>query len=174
MPVGCLPPTCWSYPIVSNGGRGSAQPPGCRPPRMQNPLDVDPPLDEDPIWMQIPLDVDPPDACWEANPPPSPPSPVEMFVKTLPCPKLCLRAVITISWTPFSVKYCDRNKEINAKNIDLWIETNVITINLFVSLHRTEPLQVKSFSVDHCPVEVNTQDIFGTFGKYVQIRVDSK
>ena len=70
-----------------------------------------------------------------------------MLVKTLPRPKLRLRAVINISWKAFSAKYCDRNKEINAKNIDLWIDTNVITINLFVSSHKTEPLQVKSFSV---------------------------
>ena len=99
------------------GGKGVCPTPWMQTARMQNPLDVDPSLDEDTSGCRPP-GCRPPDACWEAKPPQSP-SPVEMFVKTLPCPKLRLRAVINISWMPFSVKYCNRNKEINAKNIDL-------------------------------------------------------
>ena len=55
IPVGCILPTSWLYPVVSRGvcirGRRSAQPPhGCRPPLDEadaDPLDADP-LDTDP------------------------------------------------------------------------------------------------------------------------------
>ena len=36
---------------------------------MQTPLDVDPPLDADPLWMQTPPGHVTCDACWEATPP---------------------------------------------------------------------------------------------------------
>ena len=50
VPVGCVLPACWPYPIVSHVSRGrglpnppEADPHGCRPPRRQTP------------WMQTPL-----------------------------------------------------------------------------------------------------------------------
>ena len=71
-----VPPACWpvsrSIPCI----RGSAQPP---PPRRQTPLEADP----SPGHVTC-------DACWEANPPVDRQTPV----KTLPCPKPRLRAVI--------------------------------------------------------------------------------
>ena len=41
IPVGCVPPACWPYPVVSHVSRGglSNPLPGCKPPRMQTPLE---------------------------------------------------------------------------------------------------------------------------------------
>ena len=77
IPVGCIPPACWSYPIVSWGGPCSI-PLGCRPHWMQNPLDADPHRQTSfveahlPTWRQTPI---PPWAEWR------------MLAKILPCPK---------------------------------------------------------------------------------------
>ena len=86
--MGYVQPACWLYPVVSDWG-GSVQPPS---------LEADPPLslDADPPWCRTPLpDAELPldvtcDACWEATPPLTE---WQTGVKTLPCPKLRLRAV---------------------------------------------------------------------------------
>ena len=78
IPVGCIPPTYWPYPVVLSLPNS----PGCRPP-----LDADPP-DADPwscdLW------------CMLRSQPPSPPRQKEwhMLVKILCCPKLHLWAVM--------------------------------------------------------------------------------
>ena len=71
------------------------RPPGCRPPWMQTP------------WMQTPpLDADPPSGCrspWSCDlwcmlgSQPSLWTEWQSGVKTLPCPKLCLRVINIIS-----------------------------------------------------------------------------
>ena len=76
IPVGCVPPVCWPYPIVPHVSQGaSTQPRGCRSPCRQTP----------PQRHTLP---------WESDP-----SPLwtgwYMWVKTLPCPKLHLWVVIT-------------------------------------------------------------------------------
>ena len=112
--VGLVLPACWPYPIVSHvyptlsrcrppvsrpGGVSTA--PGCRSTQVQNPSGVRPPprrmqtlqipLLRQPLPMQSPL---------EADPPPRQAYPLPLWtewhtrVKTLPCPKLRLRAVI--------------------------------------------------------------------------------
>ena len=103
VPVGCVPPACWPYPLVSHVSRGrgwrrrvsatsllDAEPPGGRPPWMQTPQRQTP-------WRQTPLDADLPGGrpCplwteWDTR------------VKTLPCPKLRLRAV-KMGWRIFLV-----------------------------------------------------------------------
>ena len=69
IPVGCVPPARWPFPVVSDGEEDSAQPPwmqtsppdadplGCSPL-----LNADTPLDADPLpRMQSPLDAEPPE-----------------------------------------------------------------------------------------------------------------
>ena len=80
IPVGCVPPACWLYPIVSHVSRGG----GSAPHPDSDPLWMQPPLDANPQRQTpLPTDATPPprcrppghvtcDACWEANrPPPS-------------------------------------------------------------------------------------------------------
>ena len=95
IPVGCILPAYWPYPIVSHvfggglpnhpGCRPSleADPPGCRPSFrqtlwIQTPGGRSPSPDEDNPGGRPSLDADPSshvtiDACWEANPLPRPP-----------------------------------------------------------------------------------------------------
>ena len=49
IPVGCVPPTRWPYPVVSDGVGIAAYPP---------PLDADTPLMQTPSWCRPPLDAD--------------------------------------------------------------------------------------------------------------------
>ena len=96
IPVGCVPPACWLYPIVSHVSRGggSAPHPDADPLWMQPPLDANhqrqTPLPTD----ATPLDADPL-VMWPVmhagKPPPTPDR--QTPVKTLPCLKLRLRAV---------------------------------------------------------------------------------
>ena len=87
IPVGCVPPACCPYPVVSDWGV-SAQPPF---------LDAD-----------LPLHAEPPGhvtcvACWEVNSPPPPPRGQKEWhtlVKISPCSKLRLRTV-KIAWIIF-------------------------------------------------------------------------
>ena len=97
IPVGCVSPARWPYPVVS---RGSAQPlwmqtlrsrstqmqtpHGCRPPRCRPPY-VDPPM------QTLPMQTPPMQTPWIQTPPVDRQTPV----KTLPCPKFPLRAVIS-------------------------------------------------------------------------------
>ena len=77
------------------GQRPTGQrPPGQRPPWTETPW-TETPLDRDPLDRD-PLDKDPPEGTWDQRQ--SPPSPVDrqMLLKTLPCLKLRLRAVINL------------------------------------------------------------------------------
>ena len=68
VPVGCVPPAWWVYPVLSMYlvGRGGGG--------LSSPLDANPTLDADyPLGCRPSLDADPPghvtcDACCEANP----------------------------------------------------------------------------------------------------------
>ena len=80
IPVGCVPPACWPYPVVSHVSRGGG-----------GLLNL---LDADPSWMQTPPDADP---SWMQSPPRCRPRPPyrqkewHTLVKIWPCPKLHLR-----------------------------------------------------------------------------------
>ena len=72
IPIGCVTPARLPYSAVSDGGRGGLPtPPGCRPT-----LQADPPWMQTPRRQTFPLWTE-----WCTG------------VKTLPCPKLRLRAV---------------------------------------------------------------------------------
>ena len=77
IPVRCVPLSCWPYPVVSDGGGVSSQPPW----RLNPPSDADPPV--------IHAGKSPPPPCgqkeWHA------------LVKIIPCPKLRLRAVTNLN-----------------------------------------------------------------------------
>ena len=80
IPVECVPPTCWPYPVLLGGGGG-----------MQTPL-----LDADPPWRQTPSDVNPRSCdlwCMLGSQPPVV-NRIQTGVKTLPCPRFRLRPVI--------------------------------------------------------------------------------
>ena len=74
-PVGCIPPTCWPYLIVS---RGVCPPP---PPWMQTP------------WRQIALVMWPVMHAGRPTPTPRGQKEWHTLVKILPCPKLRLQTV---------------------------------------------------------------------------------
>ena len=63
IPVGYVPRACWSYPVVSHGEWGSAQPPWRQTPQIQTPLDADPLGGRPPGHVTC-------DACREATPHP--------------------------------------------------------------------------------------------------------
>ena len=95
IPVRCVPPTYWPYPMLLGGGGSS-----------QLPLDADP-LDADHPWMQTTAGCRSPrcrspwkqtlfPGMWpvmHAEKPTSAPVNRQRGVKTLPCPKLRLRVV---------------------------------------------------------------------------------
>ena len=106
IPVGCLPPACRPYSVVSHfsQGRGSAQPPpvGRRGGLPNPPPDTDPPRCRPPLDAALTPRGRPPGG----RPPPLFMGPVmhagkpippcgQTPVKILPCPKLRLRAVTT-------------------------------------------------------------------------------
>ena len=101
IPVGCVLPTCWLYPVVSDWG-GSAQPPwmqtqprGKHPPWMQTPPHwiQTPPHWRQTSWRQTHLIMWP---VLHAGKPTFLLIEWHTAVKTLPCPKLCLRVEIKI------------------------------------------------------------------------------
>ena len=97
------PPDADSLPLNADPHR-----PGCRCPQVQTPARQTPPPGADPLgriplmltaWMQIPLEADPPRQTLDGNfHIGRHPSLYEQAgVKTLPCPKLHLRTVKTVS-----------------------------------------------------------------------------
>ena len=95
--VGCIPPACWLYPVVSHWRGVSAQPPWRQTPQIQ----IQTPLNANPLGGRPPGHVTC-DVCREATPQ-SPWTEWHTGLKTLPFPKLRLRAVNISLWSNCSV-----------------------------------------------------------------------